>query len=232
MEEINKILEFVSDSGSGSGSGSGYGYGSVNGDGSGYGSGPGSVNGDGYGYGYGDGYLSIYGSVNGDGYGYGYGPGSVNIKLKKYKSDNIFYIDNIPTIIDSIHKNVAKGKIINQTDFSIKICYIAKVNGYFAHENSIKKAIKTAESKMFLNMNIEDKINKFIALFNNKDKYSGKEFYNWHNILTGSCEMGRNNFIERNNIDLSKKYTVKYFINICQNDFGGEIIKQLKKYYE
>ena len=218
MEEINKILEFVSDSGSGSGSGSGYGYGSVNGDGSGYGSGPGSVNGDGYGY--------------GSGYGYGYGPGSVNIKLKKYKSDNIFYIDNIPTIIDSIHKNVAKGKIINQTDFSIKICYIAKVNGYFAHENSIKKAIKTAESKMFLNMNIEDKINKFIALFNNKDKYSGKEFYNWHNILTGSCEMGRNNFIERNNIDLSKKYTVKYFINICQNDFGGEIIKQLKKYYE
>lgn len=44
--------------------------------------------------------------------------------------------------------------------------------------------------------------------------------------------MGRNNFIKNHEINLKDKYTVKEFINICENYYGSDIIKELKKYYD
>ena len=43
--------------------------------------------------------------------------------------------------------------------------------------------------------------------------------------------MGRDNFVKNNAINLNKKYSVEEFIKICENDYGGEIIRRLKPYY-
>ena len=39
--------------------------------------------------------------------------------------------------------------------------------------------------------------------------------------------MGRDKFYEENGIDLTKKYSVRYFLNITKNSYGGDIIKQI-----
>lgn len=217
MEKIEKILEFINDSGFGYGSGYGFGYSS------GYGFGYGYRDGDGEGSGSGNG----SGDSSGSGYGDGYGD-----KLIKINGDLVFYIDDTPTIFDHIHENVAKGKIINEDTFKSKECYIVKGNGYFAHGETLEQALADLQEKIFDNMDIDEKINQFRNKFNNKDKYLGTEFFNWHHILTGSCLAGRNNFIASKNYSLTDTYTVKDFIKICENAYGGEIIKQLKKFYK
>lgn len=80
-------------------------------------------------------------------------------------------------------------------------------------------------------MDTEEAIQQFIEKFNKNKKYKGSTFYTWHHILTGSCEMGRNNFIKNHDINLNKMYSVKEFIELTENDYGGEIIKQLKEFY-
>ena len=223
MEKLERILEFINGYGSGYGSGSGSSdgdcYGSGSGDG--YGSGYGSSDGDGSGSGYGSG----YGSSDGDGYGSG-------SKIIKLNGDIIFYIDDIPTIFDHIHNNVAKGKIVDTNSYRLTECFIVKGNGYFAHGETIKQAMSDLQKKIFDNMNINEKISEFRKQFNNKDKYSGNEFFTWHHILTGSCLAGRNNFIASYGYSLDKEYSVKEFISICENAYGGQVIKQLKEYYK
>ena len=229
MEKIEKILEFINGYGSSSGSGSGDGSSDGSGSGDGYGSGSGYGYGSGSGSGSGDGSGSGYGYSYGDGSGYGYGDG---YKLIKINGDLVFYIDDTPTIFDHIHENVAKGKIINEDTFQSKECYIVKDNGYFAHGETLGKALADLQEKIFDNMDVDEKINQFRNKFNNKDKYLGTEFFSWHHILTGSCLAGRNNFIASKNYSLNDTYTVKEFIEICENAYGGEIIKQLKKFYK
>lgn len=45
--------------------------------------------------------------------------------------------------------------------------------------------------------------------------------------------MGRNQFVSQHGYDLENDtFTVKEFIKICENDFGGDIIKKLKEFYK
>ena len=206
-------------SGYGNGDGSGYGYGDGsgygNGDGSGYGNGDGS--GDGSGYGYGNGY--------GDGSGYGNGDG-----IKTYKNKTVYLIDEVATIITHVYQNLAKGYILQST-LEIEPCYIAKGQNMFAHGETAKKAMQALQEKIFENMDTEETIEKFREKFKNNRKYKGNTFYLWHHILTGSCEMGRDNFVKNHELDLNKMYSVKEFIELTENDYGGEIIQQLKEFY-
>ena len=117
-----------------------------------------------------------------------------------------------------------------QVDFTLKPCYIVKSRGYFAHGETIKKAMKDLEKKIFNDMGIEEKIDAFLREFELDKKYPAHKFYEWHHKLTGSCEMGRKTFVEKHNIDLGKdEFTVEEFIELTQNDFGGEVIKELKE---
>ena len=222
MEDI-KIHEFLKKS---YGYGGGYGYG----DGDGNGNGDGSGGGSGYGYGYGDGNGSGGGSGSGNGYGDGSGYGSgYGYMIKKAKKHNIYNVNGINTIFYSIHKNVAKCAIFNE-DFTFIPCYVVKGSGHFAHGETIKKAMKDLEKKIFNDMGIEEKIDAFLGEFELDKKYPAHKFYEWHHKLTGSCEMGRKTFVEKHNIDLGKdEFTVEEFIELTQNDFGGEIIKELKE---
>ena len=228
---IEEWLKVDNGNGSGYGSGDGYGSGYGNGYGYGYGSGYGFGFGSGSGYGYGFGFGSGdrngsgngsgYGSGDGNGSGYGYGNG-----ISKYNNHYVFIIDNISTIITSIHGNVAKGFILNK-NLTLEKIFVAKGNNKFAHGKTLKEAVADLQEKIFDDLDIEEKIQMFNKQFNRVDKYSGEEFYKWHHILTGSCTAGRDNFVRENNLDLKKTYSVDEFIKITKNSYGGNIIKKL-----
>ena len=166
------------------------------------------------------------GDGSGSGYGSGYGDG-----LKKINNDTIYKIDGVPTVIKHIKGNIAKGYVLN-SDLSINKCYIAKRNGYFAHGESIKDAMKSLEDKILMNMDIDEKIDTIIGEYEKDMEYPNKTFFSLHNFLTGSCEMGRNKFVREHNIDLEGKMTVDEFINLTENDYGSDIIKQFKEKWE
>ena len=166
-----------------------------------------------------------YGCGSEDGSGEG-GDVSV-INIKTFNGHIIDYIDGVPTIITHIHNDVASGFIIG-FDMTLIPCYVAKAGNYFAHGKTLKDAVKDAEAKEMGEMPIEERIEKFIEVFGSLDsEHTGKEFYDWHHILTGSCRMGRDKFCEENGINLTKKYSVRYFLNITKNSYGGDIIKQI-----
>ena len=238
-EEVKGFLSTNTGYGSGEGDGSGYdyssgsgsgsGYGSGDGDGSGSGEGDGSGSGSGYGSGDGDGYGSGsgdgYGSGSGDGYSYGSGYGYSDIKA--LNGNIVDYIDDVKTIITHVRGYIARGYIVKE-DLTFEPCFIAKVGNSFAHGKTIKEAVADAEAKEMENMPIEERIKKFIEVFGTLDsKHSGKEFYDWHNILTGSCRMGRDEFCKAHGIDLEKKYTVRYFLDITKDSYGSDVIQQI-----
>ena len=231
MEAIEQFLFNSSDCGYYYEEGDGYGYEDGSGDGSGSGAGYcshyGDSNGSGifsdnYGYGCGSGYGS--GSKDSDGYGSGDTYGN---EIRSYNNKKIYVIDTVPTIIEQIKGNYAKGFMLN-TDLTLTLCYIAKVGDYFAHGETLKQAFADAEAKFTQNQPIEDRIKLFKGKFKNGVKYAAKDFFEWHNILTGSCEFGRMQFCKDHDIDInSDKFTVEEFINLTINAYKGEIIKKL-----
>ena len=205
MEGLTKAIMTL-DYSSGSGSGYGYGYGSGNGYG--YGSGSGSGSGSGYGYGDGDG--------DGDGDG-----------LITFNGQRVYYIDGVPTVIEKVHGNLAKGYTVNG-DLTTEGCFIAKGGNKFAHGETSKGAREALQDKLFSDMDTEERIDAFLEVFKPGIKYPAKVFYEWHHKLTGSCEFGRNSFVRNHGIDLEGgTYTLEEFIVITKNDYGGEIIRQI-----
>ena len=208
--DVLKIEKFLS---VGNGRGNGFGYGYSNGFG--YGFGDGNVDGDGNGFGDG----------SGDGRGYGDG-------IKNINGHNVYNVDDTPTIFTHIHGNVAKGYVLER-NVIFKPCYIVKGNGYFAHGETLQEAQNALEEKIINEMDVEEKIKLFKEKFPDVNKkYTVKDFYQWHHILTGSCEMGRKSFANSHNIDIDNDMmTVKEFIKLTENAYCGEVIKELKESY-
>ena len=227
MEDLKKIQAFL-DPGSGYGYGSGSGYGSGYGDGDGYGSGSG----------YGDGYCddsgsgSGYGSGDGDGsgYGYGYGSGDGYGLIAAFAGEKVFDVDCVPTLIDRVRGNIAKGRIL-LGDMTTQECYVVKNGGMFAHGDTLRKAMDALNEKLFDDMPEDERIQAFVDAHNGAEKYSNQDFFDWHHKLTGSCESGRRAFALNHGVDLDGEMTVTEFIALTENDYGGSTIKKLKEFY-
>ncbi len=87
------------------------------------------------------------------------------------------------------------------------------------------------ENKIFEDMDTEEAIEMFLKEFSDlTKKYPAKDFYVWHNRLTGSCEMGRNSFVKNGGYDLENDtFTVQEFIEITKDAFGSYVIKLLEQ---
>ena len=235
MENVKEWVEENKDysygDGYGSYSGDVYGYGSGGGDGYDDGCGYGDGCGSGCGYNHGDGYGNGGGSGSGSGSnfgsGNGYGSGG-GYGIDNFNDEKVSIIDGLKTIINHIKGNVAKGSILN-SDFTTTPCFVVKGNGYFAHGETVREAFNALRSKIFENMDSEEAIESFTEKFEKNKKYPCKDFYEWHHYLTGSCEMGRKSFMQNKEITFDDSFTVDEFIEICENDYGSEIIKQLKE---
>ena len=159
------------------------------------------------------------GSGDGDGDGDG---------IDIFNHQKVYKIDGIQTIIDSVHGNYAKGKILND-DLTTKECFIAKCGNYFAHGKTLKQALLDASEKYNENKPLEERIKEFNEKFPEDNVlYSGSELFSWHHILTGSCLFGRQQFCESKGLNVNSKYTIKQFISLTENAFGSDIIKKLK----
>ena len=212
-DRIKQFLSIGSGDGYGCGSGCGYGCGSGCGDGCGSGSGSGCGSGCGDGCGSGDGC--------GDGCGSGCGIKSIN-------GNSIYVVDSIPTIITNVKGNIAKGFIL-QSDLSLTPCFIAKENNQFSHGNTLHEAFESLREKLYDDSTEEERILKFKEHFSDfSRKYSAKDLFIWHHVLTGSCKAGREAFCKDKGIDVDNdRFTVYEFIELAKNSYGGEIIRKL-----
>ncbi len=177
-----------------------------------------------YGCGSGRGTGSGFGSGDGDGSGFGFGVG-----VKELNGETVYMVDDVPTFIDSVYGNYAKGRIL-QSDLTTKECFIAKVHGrYFAHGETLKQAFNDAMSKSFQDIPEDERIARFKKQYPDNDvKIPARELFDWHNRLTGSCEMGRNNFVLNHGIDIENdSFTVREFVELTKNDYGGLTIRKI-----
>ena len=173
-------------------------------------------------------FLSVksrYGDGDGDGYGYGYGYGD---GLKSLNNQTIYLIDNLQIIISNIRNNIAKGFIV-QDDLSLTPCFIVKGENNFAHGSTLRDAFLSLQKKNLLTLSVSERIIKFKSKFNKLNKkYPALELYEWHHLLTGSCDLGRKSFCKEKNINIKKDlFTISEFIKLTKNSYGADIIKQL-----
>ena len=234
--DIERFLAVGSGSGYGSGSGSGDGYGSGDGDGygSGYGYGSGSGDGDGYGDGYGsgdgDGYGSGYGygsgSGSGSGSGYGYGSGD---GVKEFAGHKVYDIDRVPTLIFAVKGDTAKGAMLRR-DMTLKDCWIAKRGNFFAHGDTLHEAVEAVEAKWRENRPLDERIAEFVKTHPALDEEYG-DLFEWHHILTGSCEFGRRRWCEEHGYKPTDSITLRAFFEQTKNDYGRDVIRRVAQKY-
>lgn len=240
LEDKLRAFSAISN-GNGNGAGAGFcdfygkGYGggcSGNGDGSGDGMGDGSDSGLGHGsnystYGtYNDGNDCGSGSLYCTGSGKGYGDG-----IKEINGKEIYMVDNIPTIFKSIRNNIAKGFIV-KNDLQFEPCYIVKENNQFAHGFTLKDAFMSLQEKLYDDSTEEERIEAFKKQFPEYDvKYDNMDLFVYHHVLTGSCRMGREAFMSNKGLSLDGKTSVREFVKLTQDAYGGDIIKKLPEAY-
>lgn len=205
--------------GEGAGCGSGTYYGSVLGDG-------GEIDSN-YGRcGSGQGVPGAGNSFQGGGGGsiFGFGIKEINGHLLKI-------IDLIPTLITSVHGNVAQGFIMQQ-DLQLKPCYIVKENYKFAHGETLHDALLSLQEKLYNNSTEEERISAFKQKFPlYSKKYKNRDLFVYHHVLTGSCRMGREAFIKSKGITLDGMTTVYQFVELTKDAYGGEIVRKLPQAY-
>ena len=238
METLeDRIKAFLSVSyGDGYGSGDGYGYGDGDGYGSGSGDGYGSGDGDGYGSGSGDGdgYGSGSGSGDGSGYGDGYGSGygdGYGDGIKEMNGDKVYVIDDVQTIIKSVHDNIAQGFILNN-DLTLQPCYIVKEQNKFAHGDTLHDAFMALQEKLYDGSTEEERIEAFRDKFPDYDTpYPNRDLFAYHHVLTGSCRMGRESFCKDKGISLNDSTTVRQFVLLTKDSYGSVTIRKLPQAY-
>ena len=242
MEAIEKDIErflavgygdgygygYGSGSGSGDGSGDGYGYGYGSGDGYGYGygygSGSGSGDGSGDGYGYGDG--------SGDGYGYGYGSGdgdSSGSGVKELSGHKVYDIDRVSTLVYAVKGDAARGAVL-QKDMTLRDCWIARRGNFFAHGDTLHDAVRAVDAKWRENRPLDDRIAEFLKTHPALDEPYG-DLFEWHHILTGSCEFGRRQWCEEHGYKPTDSITLRTFLTETVGNYGGDVIRQVAKEY-
>lgn len=214
-DKIKNFLAIDVDNGSGNGSG----YGSDNGYG--YGDGD-SISGSGYGDGSGNGYG--YGEGSGDGQCFGSGVAEVN-GLK------VDIIDGTSTIITSVRANVAQGFLLT-SDLQMIPCYVVKENNMFAHGSTLRSAFNCLQEKLYNNSTEEERIEAFMKKFPKYDvKYHNRDLFTYHHVLTGSCRMGRELFVLHKGLSLDGKTSVREFVELTKDAYGGDIVKKLPGAY-
>ena len=183
----------------------------------------GSGGGSGSGYG--------YGSGGGSGYGYGSGYGSGD-GIKSVNSETVYMVDGVQTLIRQVSHGFARGAMLN-SDLTLTPCFIAKGGNKFAHGETLKKAVAALQDKLFEDMPEEERISAFIKANPDKNaKIPARDLWVWHNRLTGSCEMGRNQFAADRGIDIDKdEFTPLEFCEMCKGSYGGDVIRRLEEAY-
>ena len=147
-------------------------------------------------------------------------------KITRFNGEPVYYIDGMPTVLRSVHGNVAHGFTVGD-DLTTTECYVARGQGYYAHGKTAKEAVSSLERKIVSNMNTDDKVKEFVKRFDKDGKYPVRDFYDWHGTLTGSCTFGRDNFAKEHDIDMEGEMETKEFLRLTKDAFGHEVIQKV-----
>jgi hypothetical protein len=153
--------------------------------------------------------------------------------LTEFNGQPVEYIDSLPTIV---HKRMRDGAAMKcsvvQADFTLRPCFVASAEGSYAHGATLREALAALHSKLMENMSVEERIDDFIKAFPKLTaKASNATLSEWHHRLTGSCQFGRDSFMESKGLKPSGRSTISKFIETTQDAYGSEVIKQLKEKY-
>jgi len=145
--------------------------------------------------------------------------GSLDGKKVNYLGKNISLkqIDGETMIVRSQKKRgeftVYKAEFFKGSECAKEFCYVAERKGFYAHGESIKKAIEDCNFKwMCENLNLDDVIEKI-----KKDGFVTVPDYR---LITGACQYGCDSFLESNGIK-KDRFTVEEAINLTKESWGG-----------
>ena len=171
-------------------------------------------------------FLSVS-SGDGDGSGDGSGDG-----IQSFNGQKVYMIDDVATLIYSVKGDVAKGAIVN-SDLTLTGCYIAKKDDSFAHGATAHSAMTDASDKAFQCLPTSERIRRVVSAYPDPDaQIEHSELFSLHNILTGSCRMGREQFAKEHDLDPENgTMTMREFIALTKDAFGGDVIRQLAEAY-
>ena len=186
------------------------------------GDGDGSGDGSGYGDGYGDGSGDGSGYGSGDGSGYGEG-------VKEFSGHKVYVIDSVLTLIYAVRGNVAKGAVLGR-DLTLRDCWIAKRGNFFAHGETLHEAVEAVEAKWMDNRPLDERIAEFMKTHPALDEPYG-DLFEWHHVLTGSCEFGRRQWCEEHGYKPTDSITLRTFFEQTKNDYGRGVIRRVAKEY-
>lgn len=181
-------------------------------------------------FGAGFGFCDGFGSGSDSGFGSGFGDG-----LKSINGQTIYRIDGVPTLINRIHGNIAKSRVL-KSDLSLELCYVVKGEtedgAVFAHGTTLREARDALLDKLFHDLPEHERIAAFVREHEAGKEYPNTDFFGWHHRLTGSCEQGRRVFAQNHGIDVERgSMTVAEFIALTEHDYGGATIRKLREYY-
>ena len=171
-----------------------------------------------------------FGSGSGSGSGFGFGDGFGD-GVKGFNGDIVHYVDGVPTVIKSVRGNVARGFIL-QSDFQLAPCFIVKESGKFAHGDTLRDAFASLQEKLYDDSTEEERVEAFRAKFPGYDTpYPNRDLFAYHHVLTGSCRMGRESFCRDHGISLDGTTTVRDFVELTKDSYGGETVRKLPGAY-
>ena len=153
----------------------------------------------------------------------------INIKL--FNNQPVYYIDGRRVIFDQIHGNFAKCTIIS-IDLTTYKAWLVKDFGFVAFGKTIKEAYNNVKLKSWQTIPLEERIQQFVDTHPLDKMFPNKELFEWHDILTGSCMVGKYQFCRKQNVDLSKETTTLDFLNLVKNHYKSDIIQQVLNKYK
>ena len=162
----------------------------------------------------------------GDGDGSGDGDG----EWKSINGQRIYYIDGLPTVIESVHANHARAFIVGK-DLTLRPCYIARHGNFWAHGDTLHDAVTDAMEKWSEKRPLEERNKDFVKTHPDLDT-PYDDLFKWHHILTGSCKAGREQWCREHGYNPTDSITVRAFIDQTRFDYGHEVIAQLAELYK
>ena len=159
-------------------------------------------------------FLAVgYGSGDGSGSGYG---------VKEFNGRKVYDIDSVRTLIYAVKGDVARGAVL-RTDMTLRDCWIARRGNFFAHGDTLHEAVEAVEAKWRENRPLDDRIAEFVKTHPSLDEPYG-DLFDWHHVLTGSCEFGRRQWCEEHGYKPTDSITLRTFLTETVGDYGGDVI--------
>ena len=113
---------------------------------------------------------------------------------------------------------------------SLKDCWIAKRGNFFAHGDTLHETVEAVEAKWRENRPLDERIAEFVKTHPALDEEYG-DLFEWHHILTGSCEFGRRQWCDEHGYKPTDSITLRTFLTETVGDYGGAVIRLVAQKY-